>query len=419
MSMSTEDRRVVLTGLGVVTPLGNEIEAFWQDVLAGRCGVDRTTAFDVSAYDCQISAEVKNFEPLPAFPSPKEVRRTDRFAQFGIYAAYKALLDSRLDLEKVNRDEVGVFIGSGIGGLETVEVQHRILLSKGPNRLSPFMIPMLILNMASGGFSMHYRLRGPNVATCSACATANHAIGEAWRTLKMGDAQVMFAGGSEATIVPLGIGGFCAMKALSTRNDDPKRASRPFERDRDGFVMGEGAGVVVLEELSHAQARGARIYCEMIGYGNTADANHLTAPAPEGEGAARCMRMALRSAKLNPGDISYINAHGTSTPQGDVCETQAIKAVFGDHARKLAVSSTKGATGHMLGAAGAVEMALCAKALQQNIVPPTINYEHPDPDCDLDYVPNAAREMTVNAIINNSFGFGGHNACIVARKFTG
>ena len=413
------DRTIVLTGLGVVTPLGHDIDTFWKNILAGECGVDKITAFDTSAYDCQIAAEVKNFDPLPAFPSPKEVRRTDRFAQFGIYAGYKALLDSGLDLEKVNRDEVGVFIGSGIGGLDTVEQQHKILLSKGPNRLSPFMIPMLILNMASGVFSMHYKLRGPNVATCSACATANHAIGEAWRTLKMGDAQVMFAGGSEATIVSLGIGGFCAMKAMSTRNLDPKHASRPFDRERDGFVMGEGAGVVVLEELEHAKARGARIYCELVGYGNTADANHLTAPAPEGEGAARCMRMALRSAGLNPSDISYINAHGTSTPQGDVCETQAIKSVFGDYARKVAVSSTKGATGHMLGAAGAVEMALCAKALQENVVPPTINYEHPDPNCDLDYVPNAARELTVNAVVNNSFGFGGHNASLIARKFVG
>lgn len=419
MTMSIGERRIVVTGLGVVTPLGNDIDSFWKNVVAGQCGVGKITAFDAAAYSCQIAAEVRDFDPLPAFPSPKEVRRTDRFAQFGIYAGYKALLDSGLELEKVNRDEVGVFIGSGIGGLYTVEEQHKVLLAKGPNRLSPFMIPMLILNMASGVFSMHYRLRGPNVATCSACATANHAIGEAWRTLKMGDAQVMFAGGSEATIVELGIGGFCAMKAMSTRNQEPKRASRPFDRERDGFVMGEGAGVVVLEQLEHAKARGARIYCELVGYGNTADANHLTAPAPEGEGAARCMRMALRSAGLNPTDISYINAHGTSTPQGDVCETQAIKTVFGDHAKRLAVSSTKGATGHMLGAAGAVEMALCAKALQENVIPPTINYENPDPACDLDYVPNSARELNVQAIINNSFGFGGHNASLVARKFVG
>ena len=279
------------------------------------------------------------------------------------------------------------------------------------------MIPMLISNMASGLVSMYYNLRGPNFATCSACATANHAIGEAWRTIKMGDAKVMFAGGAEATIVPIGIGGFCAMKAMSTRNDDPKHASRPFDKERDGFVMGEGAGVLVLEELEHAKARGARIYAELVGYGNTADAHHLTAPSPGGEGAARCMKMALRNAGLNPTDISYINAHGTSTPQGDIAETEAIKTVFGEHARKLAVSSTKGATGHMLGAAGAVEMIVCAKAIQTDTVPPTINYEVPDPECDLDYVPNTARPVKVNAIINNSFGFGGHNASLIAKKF--
>jgi 3-oxoacyl-[acyl-carrier-protein] synthase II len=381
--------------------------------------VDQITAFDASQYDTRIAAQVKNFEPGPAFPSPKEVRRADRFAQFGVYAGWQALVDSGLDLDKVNRDEVGVFFGSGIGGLKTVEDQHTILMQRGPDRLSPFMIPMLILNMASGLFSMYYKLRGPNFATCSACATSSHAIGEAWRTIKMGDAQVIFAGGSEATIVPIGIGGFCAMKALSTRNDDPKHASRPFDKERDGFVMGEGAGALALEELEHAKKRGAKIYCEIVGYGNTADANHITSPAPEGEGAARCMRMALRNGHLNPADISYINAHGTSTPQGDIAETQAVKAVFGDYAPKIAVSSTKGATGHMLGAAGAIEMAICAKAIQTDSVPPTINYQFPDPECDLDYVPNTARQMKVNAIISNSFGFGGHNASIAAKKFTG
>ena len=297
--------------------------------------------------------------------------------------------------------------------------QHKILLERGPGRLSPFMIPMLISNMASGLFSMYQNLRGPNFATCSACATANHAIGEAWRTIKMGEAQVMFAGGAEAAIVPIGIGGFCAMKAMSTRNDDPKHASRPFDKDRDGFVMGEGAGVIVLEELEHAKKRGAKIYCELAGYGNTADAHHLTAPSPDGEGAARCMKMALRNGGLNIEDISYINAHGTSTPQGDVCETQAIKTVFGERAKKIAVSSTKGATGHMLGAAGAVEMTVCALAIKHGVVPPTINLQNPDPECDLDYVPNTAREMKVNAIINNSFGFGGHNASIAAKRFVG
>src|SRR5438876_2364775 len=417
MTGNSRERRVVVTGLGVVSSLGHDIETFWSRLLAGDCGIDKITAFDTTGFDTQIAAEVKNFDPTPAFPSPKEIRRTDRFSQFGVYAGWQALRDSGLDLEKVNRDEVGVFIGSGIGGLQTTAEQHKILLERGPGRLSPFMIPMLILNMASGLFSMYYKLRGPNFATCSACATSNHAIGEAWRTIKMGDAQIIFAGGSEATVVPIGIGGFCAMKALSTRNDDPQHASRPFDKERDGFVMGEGAGVLVLEELEHAKKRGAKIYCEIVGYGNTADANHMTAPAPEGEGAARCMRMALRHAGLRPEDVTYINAHGTSTSQGDVCETQAIKTVFREYARKLAVSSTKGATGHMLGAAGAVEMAICAKAIQTNLVPPTINYEHPDRECYLDYVPNQAREMAVKAAINNSFGFGGHNATMVAKKF--
>ncbi len=408
---------MVVTGMGVVTPIGHDVNTFWNNLIAGQCGIDRISLFDPTAYDTQIAAEVKNFNPVPAFPSPKDERRTDRYTKFGVGAAHQALLDSGLDLERVNRDEIGVFIGSGIGGLYTTEEQHKILLSRGPGRLSPFMIPMLILNMASGLFSMYYRLRGPNLATCSACATASHAIGEAWRTIKMGDAKAMLAGGTEATITQLGIGGFCAMKAMSTRNAEPKRASRPFDAGRDGFVMGEGAGVIVLEDLEHARARGARIYCEVVGYGNTADAYHMTAPSPDGEGAARCMKMALRSAGLSPEDISYINAHGTSTPQGDVCETQAIKTVFGNHAKKLAVSSTKGATGHMLGAAGAVEMTVCVKALQTGIVPPTLNLDEPDPQCDLDYVPHTAQEREVKVIVNNSFGFGGHNACVVAKKF--
>jgi 3-oxoacyl-[acyl-carrier-protein] synthase II len=418
MASNWTERRVVVTGMGIVSPLGHDLQSFWNHLLAGQCGVDKITSFDASCFDTQIAAQVKDFNPAPAFPSPKEVRRTDRYSQFGVHAGWQALRDSGLDLDSVNLDEVGVFIGSGIGGLETVTEQHKILLERGPGRLSPFMIPMLISNMASGVFSMYHNLRGPNFATCSACATANHALGEAWRTIKMGDAQVMFAGGAEATVVAIGIGGFCAMKAMSTRNGDPKHASRPFDKERDGFVMGEGAGVLALEELEHAKARGARIYCEFAGYGNTADAHHLTAPSPGGEGATRCMRMALRNAGLNPEDISYINAHGTSTPQGDIAETQAIKTVFGDHARKVAVSSTKGATGHMLGAAGAVEMIVCAKAIQTDTVPPTINYEIPDPECDLDYVPNSARQMKVNAIVNNSFGFGGHNATLVAKKFT-
>ena len=416
---NNSDRRVVVTGLGVVTPLGNDLNSFWQNLIAGQCGIDKITAFDATAFATQIAGEVKNFDLTPAFPSPKEIRRTDRYTQFGVYAAWSALKDSGLDLATENCDEIGVFLGSGIGGLQTTSEQLKVLLERGPGRLSPFMIPMLISNMASGVVSMYFNLRGPNFATCSACATANHAIGEAWRTIKMGDAQVMLAGGAEATVVPIGIGGFCAMRAMSTRNDAPKRASRPFDKDRDGFVMGEGSGVIVLEELEHAKKRGAQIYCEIAGYGNTADAHHLTAPSPGGEGAARCMKMALRSGGLNLTDVNYINAHGTSTPQGDICETQAIKSVFGDYARKLVVSSTKGATGHMLGAAGAVEMAACALAIKHGIVPPTINLQNPDPECDLDYVPNAAREMPVNVIVNNSFGFGGHNSTIAAKKFNG
>lgn len=417
MASNWTDRRVVITGMGLVTPLGHDLETFWNSLLAGQCGIDRITAFDPEKFDTQVAGEVKNFNPAPAFPSPRDVRRTDRFAQFGVYAAWQALQDSGLDVKTANTDEYGAIVGSGIGGLTTTTEQHAILLERGPGRLSPFMIPMLISNMASGLISMFFNLRGPNFATCSACATANHAIGEAWRTIKMGDAKVMLAGGAEATIVPIGIGGFCSMRAMSTHNSEPKRASRPFDRDRDGFVMGEGAGVLVLEELEHAKARGARIYAELAGYGNTADAHHLTAPAPGGEGAVRCMRMALRSAGMNPDQISYVNAHGTATPLGDIAETEAVKTVFGDHARKLAVSSTKGATGHMLGAAGAVEMIVCTKAIQTDTMPPTINLENPDPQCDLDYVPNTARQAHVEAVVNNAFGFGGHNSTIVARKF--
>ncbi|MGC8743716.1 MAG: beta-ketoacyl-ACP synthase II [Verrucomicrobiia bacterium] len=419
MPDSWNDRRVVITGIGAVTPLGNSVKELWDSLLQCKCGIDRISAWDPTGYDSQIAGEVKNFNPAPAFSNPKELRRTDRFAQFAIYAAYQAIQDSGLDLGKENLNEIGVFIGSGIGGLATTEEQHTVLLQKGPGRMSPFVIPMLILNMASGLVSMYYKLRGPNMATCTACATSSHAIGEAWRTIKMGDATVMVAGGSEATITPFGMGGFCAMKALSTRNNEPKRASRPFDRDRDGFVMAEGAGIVILEELEHALARGAKIYAEVSGYGNTGDANHMTAPDPEGNGAARCMAMALRHSGLNPQDVDYINAHGTSTPLGDIAETKAIKSLFKEHSKKLAVSSTKGATGHMLGAAGAVELIICAKAIENNIAPPTINLDNPDPECDLDYVPNQPREMKINAVLNNSFGFGGHNACVALKRFTG
>ena len=417
MSSNWQERRVVVTGLGVVTPLGNDVDTFWKRLIAGNCGIDRITAFDPTGYDTQVAGQVSELDLTAAFPNPKEVRRTDRYSQFGVHAGWQALKDSGADLSKLNCDEIGVILGSGIGGLETTQAQVKVLLERGPSRLSPFMIPMLISNMASGLFSMYNNLRGPNFATCSACATANHAIGEAWRTIKMGEAVMMFAGGSEAAIVPVGIGGFCSMRAMSTRNDNPKGSSRPFDKDRDGFVMGEGAGVLCLEELDHAKKRGAKIYCEIVGYGNTADAYHLTSPAPNGEGAARCMKAALRTGGLNTTDISYINAHGTSTPQGDVCETQAIKTTFGDHAKKLAVSSTKGATGHMLGAAGAVEMTACILAIKHGIVPPTINYTTPDPECDLDYVPNTAREVRVNVALSNSFGFGGTNAVLALKRF--
>lgn len=417
MDANSEHRRVVITGLGVASSLGDSIDGFWNRIIAGDCGIVPITAFDVCQYGCRIAAQINQLEVAPAFPNPKEIRRTDRYAQFGVFAGFQAIQDAGIDLTQTNLDEFGVFVGSGIGGLQTIERQHQILLEKGPNRLSPFLIPMQILNMASGLLSMYHGLRGPNLATCSACATSGHAIGEAWRTIKMGDANLMLAGGAEAAITPIGIGGFSAMKAMSTRNDDPKHSSRPFDRERDGFVMGEGAAILLLEELKHAKARSAKIYCEIRGYGNTADAYHMTAPDPQGIGAGRCMKMALRSARLHPEDVGYLNAHGTSTPQGDICETAAIQNVFGGHAKQLAVSSTKGATGHMLGAAGSIELAICAKAIQTGVLPPTINYQYPDPQCPLDYVPNEAREAKVNAALSNSFGFGGHNTSLIVTRF--
>ncbi len=419
MGSNWSDRRVVITGLGCVSSLGHDPETVWRNVLAGQCGIDRVTLFDISGYDCEIAAEVKQFDPTPAFPSPKEVRRTDRFTHFGVYAGWGALKDSGLDLNRTDLDQVGCYIGSGIGGLSTTEEQHKVLLSKGPGRVSPFMIPMLILNMASGQFALYNHLRGPNLATCSACATSNHAIGEAWATIKRGDAAVMFAGGTEATIVPLGMSGFASMRAMSTRNSEPKKSSRPFDRDRDGFVMGEGGAVLVLEELSHALGRGAHIYCELVGYGNTCDATHMTSPDPEGAGAARAIQMALRHADMRAEEIDYVNAHATSTPVGDVCETRAIKRVFGDHARTLAISSTKGATGHMLGAAGGIESVICCKALEAQVAPPTINLDHPDPECDLDFIPHTPRERKIDVFLNNSFGFGGHNSVLIGRRFKG
>lgn len=418
MGHPTEIPRVVVTGIGVVTPLGRDIATFWANLLAGKSGIQRITAFDVTAYDCKIAGEIHGFEGASFFRSPKEARRCDRFVQLAVATAKQAFGDAGVDLTKENPERVGVMVGSGVGGLKSMEDQHTLLLERGPSRLSPFMIPMMISNMASGIISMELGARGPNMAVTTACSTAAHTIGESFHAIRRGEADLMLAGGSEATICPLGIGGFAAMKALSTRNDEPEKASRPFDRDRDGFVMAEGSGILVVEELEHAKKRGARIYCEIVGYGNTADAYHMTAPPPEGEGAARCMVMALRTGRLNTSDISYINAHGTSTPLGDICETKAIKSVFGDYARKLSVSSTKSMTGHHLGAAGSIEMAVCAKAIHEDKIPPTINLDNPDPQCDLDYVPKVARESRVNAILNNSFGFGGHNACIAARKLS-
>ncbi|MFA7006153.1 MAG: beta-ketoacyl-ACP synthase II, partial [Verrucomicrobiia bacterium] len=381
-------RRVVITGMGVVCSLGQTIEDFWRALIAGETKVGRITAFDPTAYDCQIAAEVLNFNAAPFFNMPKDARRSDRNILFGVAGAKLAVKDSGLDLPKEDLDRAGCVIGSGVGGLGTFEQQHKILLEKGPSRMSPFTIPMMIGNMASGITSMELGLRGPNFATVSACATSNHAIGESSRSIRFGDADIMVAGGTEATILPTGIGGFAAMKAMSTRNNDPKHASRPFDKDRDGFVMGEGSAVVVLEELEHAKKRGARIYCEVVGYGQTADAHHITSPAPGGAGAARCMTHALNNAGLRPDQISYINAHGTSTEMNDKFETAAIKTVFGEHARKVAISSTKSMTGHMLGAAGAIEMIACALAITHGIVPPTINYQTPDPECDLNYTPH-------------------------------
>ncbi|MDQ6939398.1 MAG: beta-ketoacyl-ACP synthase II [Verrucomicrobiota bacterium] len=413
------DRRVVITGLGVVTPVGNDIPTFWDSLTNGRSGIGMIEAFDTTGFDCKIGGEVRNFEPKDFFKNPKDSRRADRFVQLSMAAAVMAKNDSGIDLEKVNRERFGVIVSSGIGGLKTLEDQHSNLLTKGPTRMSPFTIPMLISNMASGIISMEYGLQGPNLCIVTACATSNNAIGESWRIIKFGDADIFLAGGSEAAIVPIGVGAFASMKALSLRNDDPQRASRPWDRDRDGFVMGEGAGVVVVEELEHAKARGARIYCELIGYGATADAHHMTAPPPDGSGAARAMQIALDHAKVNPSEVDYINAHATSTGLGDIAETKAIKSVFGESSKTVSISSTKSMTGHLLGGAGAIEMAACALAMRDSVIPPTINLENPDPECDLDYTPLTAKQKKVRVAVNNSFGFGGHNATLVAREFTG
>jgi 3-oxoacyl-[acyl-carrier-protein] synthase II len=414
------DRRVVITGLGVVTPVGNDLETFWKNLVEGKSGIRKIQAFDISNYDCQIAGEVRDFDAKNVFKNAKDVRRTDRFVQLAMGAAKMSIQDSGIDLEKVNRDRFGAIISSGIGGLKTLEDQFSVLMKKGPGRVSAFTIPMLISNMASGVISMEFGLRGPNMCIVTACATSNNSIGESWRMIKFGDADIFLAGGSEASIVELGLAGFSAMRALSRRNDEPERASRPFDRDRDGFVMSEGAGIAVVEELEHAKKRGAKIYCELTGYGLSADAHHMTAPPEDGEGAARAMKIALDHAKLSPSDVDYINAHATSTGLGDIAETKAIKMVFGDElAKKVSISATKSMTGHLLGGAGAVEMAACAMSIRDGIIPPTINLEHPDELCDLDYTANKAKEKKVRVTLNNSFGFGGHNATLVATAFEG
>jgi 3-oxoacyl-[acyl-carrier-protein] synthase II len=411
-----EMRRVVVTGVGAVTPVGNTAEEFWAALIQGKSGIGPVTRFDASPLPTRIAGELKGFDPL-RYIDKKDDRRLDPFLKYAIACAAMAVEDAGLNVERVDRTRFGVLVGSGIGGITTLLETHKVLLEKGPDRVSPFFIPMLIINMASGLISMRFGARGPNSSVVTACATGNHAIGDAMRIIQRNDADVMIAGGSEAIILPLTFAGFCQMKAMSTRNDDPGRASRPFDAARDGFVCGEGGGLLVLESLDHALARDARIYAEVVGYGMTGDAHHMTAPDPEADGAARAMSLALRDAGVEASSVGDINAHGTSTLYNDKSETMAIKRVFGDHARKLAVSSTKSMTGHLLGAAGGIEAIATAFAIHHGILPPTINYETPDPDCDLDYVPNQARKQDVEIALSNAFGFGGTNATLVLRKY--
>jgi len=408
-------RRVVVTGLGIISPVGNGVPEAWKNILAGASGITRITRFDPSPFSSQIAGEVKGFDPAQHL-SAKEVRRFDTFIHYGLAAAIEAIKDAGLDFERERREQVGVCIGSGIGGLSLIEETHKAVLAGGPRKISPFFIPGSIINLIAGQLSIMYGLKGPNLALVTACTTANHCIGEAGRLIEYGDADVMIAGGSEACLSPLGLGGFCAARALSSRNDDPAAASRPWDKDRDGFVLGEGAGILVLEEYEHARTRGARIYCELAGYGMSADAHHITAPCEDGEGAVRCMANTMRNAGVNREQVDYVNAHGTSTPLGDVAETVALRNCFGDHARKLAVSSTKSMTGHLLGAAGGVEAVFSTLAIHEQVAPPTINLDNPDPQCDLDYVPNSARRMKIDVVISNSFGFGGTNGSLVFRK---
>ncbi|MDI4646286.1 beta-ketoacyl-ACP synthase II [Cohnella hashimotonis] len=408
--------RVVVTGMGVVTSLGTDLNTFWDSLLAGKSGVSLIEAFDTADYPTKIAAEVKNWEPEAHGIDKKEARRMDRFVQFGLAASLSAVKDAGLEIGvNAEADRVGVSVGSGIGGLGTWEDQHTILMEKGPRRVSPFFIPMMIANMASGQISIVTGAKGPNTTAVTACATGTHSIGDSYKLIQRGDADVMICGGAEATIRPIAVAGFSNMRAMSTRNEEPEKASRPFDTDRDGFVMGEGAGVLILESLEHATARGAHIYAEIIGYGMSGDAHHMTEPDPDG--AARCMARAIKDAGIAAEEIGYINAHGTSTPVGDKSETEAIKRTFGEHAHKLAVSSTKSMTGHMLGAAGGVEAVIVGLALQNGVLPPTINLDNQDPECDLDCVPNVPREADVKVALSNSFGFGGHNATVILRKY--
>lgn len=412
----TMSRRVVVTGLGVTSPVGNDIDTFWNALCSGKCGIDKVTNFDVTDYPTKIAGEVKNID-FSQYVDPKEVKRTDRVILLGLVAAQKTIDDSGLDLSAINLERCGVIVGSGIGGMSTLETEHSKLIERGPGRVSPFLIPMMIPDMAAGRISMNCGFRGPNYAVVSACASSSHSIGDAFMMIKCGMADVIMAGGTEAVVTPLAFAGFCTMKAMSTRNDTPDKASSPFDVKRDGFVMGEGSGMVILESLEHALARKAKIYAEIIGYGASGDAHHLSAPAPEGVGAQVAIKMALESASINPTDVDYINAHGTSTPLNDKYESCAIRKVFGEHAYKLNISSTKSMTGHLLGASGAVEFIASVLAIRDGIIPPTINYEDPDPECDLNYTPNTAVKKSIRYALSNSFGFGGHNACLAIGKY--
>jgi 3-oxoacyl-[acyl-carrier-protein] synthase II len=415
METASPQRRVVVTGMGVIASLGHNVNDFWASLVAGKCGVDRVTLFDAKDYSCQIGAEVRGWDATQHMDA-KEVRRNDRYTHFGFCAAKQAVADAKLDMTKEDADRVGVIIGSGIGGMLTIETQHKVLLERGPRKVSPFMIPALISNMCGGLVAIELGARGPNFGVVSACSTATHAIGESLRMIRTGEADVMVCGGAEASITPLAYAGFCSMKAMSTANENPQKASRPFDLNRDGFIMGEGSAVLVIESLEHAQARGAHIYCELAGYAATCDAYHITSPDPEGKGLSQSMIKALKDAKVEPHQIDYINAHGTSTPYNDKFETIAIKKIFGDHARKVNISSTKSMTGHLLGAAGSIEAVISVKAIETGIVPPTINYETPDPDCDLDYTPNVMRKAKIDAVLTDNLGFGGHNAALVFKR---